>query len=528
MKVTKIAAVLLLTTALAGCDLAPNLHIPGFKNDSFKEAASAPQLSPEEAGSWKVGQPSASLPRGEWWRVFNDESLNALEDSAQAGNENLKAMVARVEQARAAAQVASSYLWPQIDNTTSAARRQINAAQAGVPAGSATFPVQNDIGTIFGLSYEIDLFGTVRNERKAAIDEALSAQETLQSMRLALQADVADMYFGLQALDREINILERGVQVRADSVDILRKRVTTGQITELDLSSNVVDLETTRTQLQQARSDRAVMEHALAVLVGKAPADFNFAKKPLTAQIPVVPAGIPSSVLERRPDISAAQHDLAAANARIGVAKAAFFPRISLTGTGGFESTTLPDLFKWSSRTWSIGPSMSLPIFTGGRNTANLAASKASYDEYVARYREQVLEAFRDVEDSLTQLKSLSEQAQAQRTATDAAKQAEKIANLRYDSGDLGYLETISARRDALATERSEVQVQQARLSATIRLIRSLGGSWDAPVAPPASEDAPMPISTSAPAAPVKAEAPKEKPPTKFELKPATDTPLNQ
>ncbi len=484
MKPTKIIAALLLTTMLTACDLSPALHMPSFgKQDSFKEAANEPALSPEEAGSWKVGQPSAAQPRGEWWHVFNDAKLDALEDEALKNNQNLAAMVARVTQARAIARVAESALLPQIDNTTSVTRQKLNPVAFGSPPGTVS-PPQTVIGTTFGLGYEIDLFGGLRNERKAAVSDAQAAAERLESTRLALQADVADMYFSIEALDREINILERGVQVRTDNLDILRKRVNAGTITELDLSTSVVDLETTRSQLNGARQNRAVMEHALAVLLGKTPAEFTFDKTPLTAQIPVIPSGLPSALLERRPDISAAQHDLAAANARIGVAKAAFFPRLSLTGSGGLESDTLSHALQWSSRSWAIGPVLSLPIFTGGRNTANLKRSKAVYEEQVAVYREQVLEAFRDVEDSLVTLKTLGLQSQSQITAEDAAKQAEKIANLRYDSGDLGYLETISARRDALETERNGVIIQQARLSATIKLIRALGGGWDAPFVP--------------------------------------------
>lgn len=487
MKITKLAAALFVTTALASCDLAPKLHVPGFSaTPPYKEAA----LAPEEAGSWKQGVPAAGQPRGEWWRIFNDEKLNALEEEALKNNQDLAAMAARVQQARATARIAGASLLPQIDNATSATRRKLNPVAFGSSAGTP-LPIQNDIASIFSLSYELDLFGGLRNERKAAKQDAESQQELFQSARLALQADVADMYFSLQALDSEIGILERGVDIRTNSLDILKKRVNAGNITELDVSTSVVDLETTRSQLEGARQDRQSMEHALAVLLGKAPSEFTFGKAALGAAVPAIPPGLPSSLLERRPDISAAQHDLAAANARIGIAKAAFFPRLSLTGTGGFESETLPNLFQWSSRSWALGPVMALPIFEGGRNVASLERSRAVYDETVARYRERVLEAFRDVEDSLTALKTLNLQSQSQAVSAKAAKQAEKIANLRYDSGDLGYLETISARRDALETERLGVQLRRAQLTATILLIRALGGGWDAPApeaaAPPAA-----------------------------------------
>jgi len=500
LKVQTTVSLLLLTTALTACDLAPKLHMPSFGSvPPYKEAA----LSPEDAGTWQTGEPAAAQPRGEWWRVFNDETLNGLEDEAAKNNQNLAAIAARVQQARSTARIAGAALLPQINNATGARREKLNAAAFGQPA-STSLPVVNDVSSIFTLDYELDFFGGLRNTKKAAKQDAESAEAQLQSARLALQADVADMYFSLQSLDSEIEILKRGVQIRTDSLDILKKRVNVGNITELDVSTSVVDLETTRSQLESAQQDRQSTEHALAVLLGKAPSEFNFEHAKLTAKVPTIPPGLPSGLLQRRPDITAAQHDLIAANARIGVAKAAFFPRIALTGSGGWESNTLSDLFKWDSRSWSLGPTMSLPIFQGGRNVANLGRSRAAFDEAVATYRERVLESFRDVEDSLTALKTLEAQSRSQVVSADAAKQAEKIANLRYDSGDLGYLETISARRDALDTERLGVQIHRARLTATILLIRALGGGWDA--APAAATPAPLaataPAVTPAPAAP--------------------------
>lgn len=504
LKLPSTLSLLLLTTALTACDLAPRLHMPNFGSvPPYKEAA----LSPEDAGTWQTGVPAAAQPRGEWWRVFNDEALNALEDEAARNNQNLAAIAARVQEARSTARIAGAALLPQIGNSSGARREKLNAAAFGQPA-STRLPVVNDVSSIFTLDYELDFFGGLRNEKKAAKQDADSAEAQLQSARLALQADVADMYFSLQSLDSEIDILKRGVQIRTDSLDILKKRVSAGNITELDVSTSVVDLETTRSQLESAMQDRQSAEHALAVLLGKAPSQFTFEHARLEASVPTIPPGLPSGLLQRRPDITAAQHDLIAANARIGVAKAAFFPRVALTGAGGWESNTLSDLFKWDARSWSLGPTMSLPIFQGGRNVANLGRSRAAFDEAVATYRERVLESFRDVEDSLTALKTLEAQSRSQVVSADAAKQAEKIANLRYDSGDLGYLETISARRDALDTERLGVQIHRARLTATILLIRALGGGWDAPQATAAEPAAALVPLATAPAEAAKANAP--------------------
>lgn len=480
MKATRTVTAALLALGLSACDLAPEFRLPAVtKAESFKEAPAEKGLSKKEAGTWKVAEPSAGLPRGEWWRIFKDDALNALMDRAMQGNEDLKAMQARVRQARAAAKGARSFLVPSADIDASFTRSKTNPASLAFPVGG--LPIQDVASAKIGLDYELDVIGRVRGNWLAARLDAKAAAAQMQSLRLTLQADVADMYFGIRALDRDIDILSRGVKLRRDNAEILKKKVAAGEITELDLAASVVDLENTRTQLHEAEQQRRELEHALAVALGKAPADFSLKKGWVVAAIPVIPAGLPSALLERRPDVTAAQKALEASNARIGLARAAFFPSLLLTGAGGFESGALGSLFEWGSRSWSLGPLLTIPLFGGGRAFANLDSSKAKYEESVALYRKQVLEAFRDVEDGLSRLKSLSRQASAQYRAEHAAKRAAEIARLRYDEGDLGYLETISARRDALEAERAGVSIKRQRLSATVRLIRALGGGWDAP-----------------------------------------------
>lgn len=437
----------------------------------------------QEVGTWKVAEPSSELPRGEWWRVFKDDKLNALVEEAVTGNEDVKAMIARVKQSRASAKIARSYLFPDGDNTSSFIRRQPNAVGRGLAPGSS-LAIENDVKTDFGLNYELDVIGRNHTGWLAARLDAKAAGASLQSVKLTLQADVADLYFSIRAADRDIDILQRGIALRQGNAGILKKKMSAGDITELDVAASVVDLENTRQQLQAAELRRETLDHALAVALGRAPADFTLQKGWVVSAIPVIPAGLPSSLLERRPDVVAAQKTLEASNERIGLARAAFFPSLFLTGTGGFESDTLGNLFQWASRSWSIGPMISIPLFGGGRAIGNLANSKAKYEESVAQYRGQVLKAFQDVEDSLSTLKSLQKQAQAQYAAEHASKRAAEIAKLRYDEGDLGYLETITARREALESERSGVEIKRARLSATVRLIRALGGGWDAPQVP--------------------------------------------
>lgn len=470
---------------------AVQLWLPDAKNNKIAVVtlahADIPKASAkpkkEEVGTWKVAEPSSALPRGEWWRIFKDDKLNALVEEAVAGNEDVKAMQARVKQARAAAKVSRSFLFPGGENVSSFTRRKPSPIGRGLAPGAA-LPIENDYKTDFVLDYEADVVGGVRGSWLASRLDAKAAGQGLQDIKLALQADVADLYFALRATDRDIDILERGINLRQGNVGILRKKMSAGDVTELDVSSSVVDVENTRSQLYAAQLQRETLEHALAIALGRAPSEFTFEKGWVVSAIPVIPAGLPSSLLERRPDVVAAQKQLEASNERIGVAKAAFFPSLFLTTTGGFESNLLGELFNWSSRSWSLGPMLTIPLFGGGRAIANLDRSKAQYEESVHVYRGKVLVAFKDVEDSLSTLKSLQRQAQAQYTAEHASKRAAQIAKLRYDEGDLGYLESITARRDALEAERAGVEIKRARLSATVRLIRALGGGWDAPAIP--------------------------------------------
>jgi multidrug efflux system outer membrane protein len=492
---------------LAGCDLSPKFHLPATDGSAaFKEAqddlADDLKLAPGDTpGAWKMGNPAAAQPRGEWWRVFKDDTLTALEDEAAKGNQNVKAMAARVEQARQTAAIAGAGFFPTLDNTTSFTRRQPNAVARGMTPGTS-LAIENDYNTSFGLGYELDLFGRVRNTSRAAKEDAQTAREDLQSVTLSMQADVATLYFTLRSLDREIALLRDTMKLREDSVRILKGREKLGDVTELDVSGYVVDLENTRNQLQSVTQQRRETEHALAVLLGKAPANFALAAKTTAETLPVIPAGLPSGLMERRPDIAAAQHTLASANARIGIARAAFFPSLSLTGSGGFESSVLGDLFQWSSRSWAVGPLVSLPIFSGGSAVANARRSKAVYAEAVANYRETVLEAFRDVEDSLSRLKTLSQQSASQRIAEKAATRAEKLAELRYQDGDIGYLESITARQNALAAQRAGIQIRRDRMTNTVQLIRALGGGWDAQAVAKAVSVTPAPQTPAATKAP--------------------------
>ena len=474
-----LASTIVSAALLAGCSLAPQFERPVVEAPAqFKE------LSPDERGSWKTAQPAEAQPRGEWWKVFDDPVLDALEQDTIAANQSLKVAVARVSQARALVGVAKADRIPQVDVGFGPSREKPTGVSLGLPPGVDVKPFTAWRG-LLSVSYEVDLFGRISDRINAARSDYESAQATLHSVQLALQADVAQTYFALRETDDELALLRGTVSLREDSVRLLQRRFDLGEINELDLARAKTELSTTRSDTAALERQRATLEHALAVLLGKPPAAFSLAPVPLARAMPMIPAGLPSSLLERRPDIAAATRTMAAANARIGVAKAAFFPVLNLTAAGGFESTSLSDLFNWSSRTWALGPLvgtiLTMPLIDGGRNQANLDRSYAALEEAVASYRQQVLVAFAEVEDNLANVRTLDEQGDATRDAAASASRALTIAQARYRAGATAYLDVIDAQRSLLSVQRLDTQIKGARATTTVALIRALGGGWGAP-----------------------------------------------
>lgn len=466
--------------ALAGCSLAPKFEQPKVATpDAYKQEAMV--LTDAERGTWKVGEPAESQPRGEWWKAFGDATLDQLEAAAMAENPGLQAAAARVLQARAVLGVTEADRVPQVSVGVGPFNQRSSPAALGLPPGadgaSRTLWRANAVA-----SYELDLFGRVKNSVGAARRDLEGTEATFRSVTLALQADVARTYFELRETDGDIALLKEGVRLREATLKLNDARYQAGAVGELDVARSKAELAVTRTELAAAEGRRAKIENALAILLGKPPANFSLAATALPPAVPSIPAGLPSSLLERRPDIVAAQRALVSANARIGVAKAAFFPQIRLTGQGGFESDEMSDLFRWSSRTWFFGPFLgaliSVPILDGGRNRNELARVKAVYEESIGNYRQKVLTAFGDVEDSLAGLRSLHGQAAANQDAVAAAKRAAQLAQIRYDAGATSYLEVIDAQRTALDVKRDENRIRGARATGTVALIRALGGGW--------------------------------------------------
>jgi multidrug efflux system outer membrane protein len=450
---------------------------PDYKRPTNSVAAN---YKAADLGAWKEGQPLDHVPKGNWWEIFSDETLNDLQHRATDANQELKAAVARVEQARAVARVARSELLPTITADPSYTRQRYSPNQVpgfgGITANNFRAPLD--------LSYEIDLWGRVRRGFQSARADAQASLAAFGNVLLSLHADVAQNYFALRALDAEIATVTSTVGLRKEQVQLVRSRFEGGIGNELDVARAETELASTEAEAASLAKRRAELENALAVLVGENPSTFKFTAiasddgTKWNPAPPEIPAGLPADLLERRPDVSEAERQLAAANARIGVAKAAFFPVLSLTGSGGYVSGDIDNLFNWDSRVWSIGPSLSLPIFAGGRNLANLKRSKSVYEESVARYRQSVLVAFGDVENSLAGIRHLADQANAQDRAVANARRAAELAGERYRAGIVSYLEVVDANREALQAERGRAQLTGQRLASSVQLIKAIGGGW--------------------------------------------------
>jgi multidrug efflux system outer membrane protein len=487
--------------ALAGCSLAPRYEVPPSPlPPAYKEAPQLP-LAAAGSGTWKTARPSEDVARGAWWTVFEDPQLNWLEEQALAANQDLKAAAARVEEARALNRAAHAGLFPTLDAGFGPTREKVSAASQFQPDGT-NIPQQTLWRAQASASYEVDLFGRVASTVDAAQADTQQSEALYRSVLLALQADVAQNYFALRELDAQTQVFAQAVDLREQALELVRRRYAEGDVTALDVSRAQAELASARADAMTVQRLRAASEHRLAVLLGQSPAEFSLAAAPLEPVNLYVPPGLPSSLLERRPDIAAAERAMAAANARIGIAKAAFFPSLALTGAGGFESATLGDLFNWSSRVFLLGPlagtALNVPIFDGGRRAGHLANARAAYEEEVARYRQQVLSAFREVEDNLSDMRILADQTRTQDEAVDASQRAADLSRRQYAEGAVGYLDVIDAQRGVLQAKRSAAQLRGAQAAATVNLIRALGGGWgDA-----APQAAPAVVSQASPAGP--------------------------
>ena len=475
----KSTAVPLMASLLLAACAAPEFKQPTVQMPiAFREAGQP--LTAADGTQWQTAQPAEVQERGKWWQVFHDPVLDQLMNDAALANQNLAIAAARVRQARAIAGIAEAARSPQVGINAGAERGRSSPLSLGLPQNSQ-IPVGNLYQANLTASYEVDLFGRVASSVSAARSDAAASEATYRSVLLSLQADVAQTYFRLRETDAELDTLKRTVKLRAESEHVNQRRYDLGDLGEFDLARAKTELATSRAEAIGLQRQRASNEHALAVLLGQPAADFVAVSEPLpdSLQLPQIPAGLPSALLERRPDIVTAQRAMEAANARIGVASAAMFPALNLNGGVGGLATAVPEVFRWTNSSWLLGALLSMPIIDGGRNKALVAQSQALLEESVATYRQNVLVAFAEVEDNLAGLRILASQAEQIDAAVLSARRSAELAQQLYAAGRSSYLDLLDAQRNLASTERNAVQLRGSRAVTTVALIRSLGGGWE-------------------------------------------------
>ena len=453
------AGLLLFSSA---CMIGPKYQRPG---------APAPLAFKEELpAGWKKAQPNDGAPRGKWWEVYHDPRLNALEDQVSISNQNVLAADAQFRAAKAAVRIARAGEFPTVTATPSATGSGTGAA-SGVRR-LYTIPID--------LTYETDIWGSIRRGVAANSAIAQASAADLENARLLYQAELAADYFQIQGLDAARQLLDATVKSYEQYVQLTQDRFEGGVASQGDVALAETQLETTRAQLADLGVQRSQFEHAIAVLAGKPPSDLSIPAAGNQSPPPASPIGIPSSLLERRPDVASAERQVAAANEQIGIAKAAFYPSLIFSAGAGLQSTAILDLLTWPSRFWSVGPQLAETLFDAGKRRAQVKVTQAAYDATAAIYRQTVLTAFQQVEDSLAQLRILSEEAEITDRAIKAAERSLEISTTQYRGGLTNYLQVITAQTSALQNQRAAVDILTRRMVASVSLIQALGGGWDA------------------------------------------------
>jgi len=464
-QVTAVTMALLAGVLATSCKLGPDYE--------------RPKVESPEAWRWKTAEPKDHVPRGEWWTVFNDPALNELQLKAAEDNLDLQAAFQRIEQARATARVSRSDFYPSLNGGLNWSRYRTSAnAPAPIPFPVPSF-TQSQWTMPFDLSYEVDLWGKVKRSFESSQQLALSSVAAHQTILLGLQADVAMNYFELKSLDREIELLKSAIDLRKEALKIFEQRLKAGIGSDFEVQRAKVEVATAEADLSAAQRNRAAQVNTLALLCGTVSSKFEVKVTAGAAKIPQIAPDLPSSLLERRPDIAQAEREMASKLAQIGIAQSASFPSVRLTASGGYLSGDVTDLFDWSSRTWSLGPGVSIPLFAGGRNKANLERTRATYEESVLNYKQRILVAFKEVEDSLSALQFLGGEAKARTEAANAATSAAKLSLDRYSAGSINFLEVIDSENARLVNELARVRVANEQVLGTVRLIKALGGGWE-------------------------------------------------
>ena len=471
------AIVCFISLFLSGCMVGPKYVKPTAPTaPGFKEQ---PPESFKEVDGWKPAQPSDQTLRGKWWEIFGDPQLNALEEEVTISNQDLKVAEARFREARAMIRFNRSAEFPTISTSPSIGNERLSPNQPYFPqsvsanaTGSFTLP--------FDLSYEVDLWGRVRRTVSASREEAQATAADVQTANLSLHAELAVDYFELRSADDQKQLLDDTVKAYTDALQLTENRFEGGAAPRSDVAQAKTQLDGAQVQDTDITVIRAQFEHAIATLIGKPPAEFNITPAPKTALLlPIIPVGVPASLLERRPDIAAGERRVAEANDQIGIARAAFFPSLVLGATGGFTGTSITNWFNWPSRMWVVGPQMSQTIFDAGRRRAVSEGATANYDGTVASYRQTALTAFQEVEDNLAALRILEKEAQQQREATVSAEESLQLFTNRYEGGVDNYLQVITAQTVLLTNQRNDIDIQRRRMDASVLLVKAVGGGWD-------------------------------------------------
>ena len=495
---------------LSGCMVGPKYQGPPAETTA--DLPTKYKHGSAQSGHWKTPEPRDTEGAGDWWRIYSDQTLDRLESQAVAGNQNLRQSIDRIDDARAQMRIAAADLYPNLAlswsgtkaRTTSTgpveSARIVGSASSlgGGGSGSSTgapMPVYSGSnGPVFSsqpismtawdfrmpaeLRWELDLFGRIRRNVEAARAQTEQARADFEAALLSITANVAAQYFSLRALDAQIVILERTIATREGYLSIAEERLAAGLVNELDVARARSELATNQADLYALRRSRGEIENAIGTLLGEPASNLRLPPGRIASAPPGIPTGLPSRLLERRPDVASAERSVAAANARIGAAVAAFYPDVTINGASGFETANIGDMFAGQSLIWSVGPSVSVPLFEGFRLRAGVESAKAQYRETVENYRTQVLGAFQDVENALIDLRTLAGQWEAQQRAVDSAQRALDLSRQQYDKGAVTYLDVLDAERTLLADQEVSAQLSGARLQASVQLIKALGGRW--------------------------------------------------
>lgn len=457
----------LMLLLLTGCTVGPKYTKPDFPTPpAFKEA-----------DGWKTAQPGDQGPRGPWWEVFNDPLLNTLEQQLAANNQDLKAAEARFRESRAAIRSNRAAQFPTISTAPSVTSIRDSANRPYLPPGTAR--PTGDFILPFDLSYELDLWGRVRRSIAAAREGAQASAADLQTAKLSAQAELAFDYFELRSADAQKQLLDETVKAYTAALQLTRNRFDGGAAPKSDVAQAETQLETAQVQDTDLGVQRAQYEHAIAILAGKAPAALRIEASHRNFEPPDIPIELPSQLLERRPDIAAAERRVAVANEQVGIARAAFFPTVVLNAAAGLEGTSVLNWINWPSRLWAVGPSAVQTLFDAGRRRATSESAVANYDAAVADYRQIALAAFQQVEDNLAALRILDQEAKQQRQAVVSAQESLQLFTNRYKGGVDTYLQVVTAQTTALLNERNETDIARRRMDASVLLIKALGGGWD-------------------------------------------------